>query len=977
MRYGFVTLFIFLLSGWQNPVPAQQLIIKNYTVNDGLISNAIRRVFQDSKGFLWIATLEGLSKYDGHTFTGYNNANGLQHNMVNDFYEAKNGLVYIALNNGSINGIAENKVSYTTPVAGAVVNRFITTPWQQVIATTDGKGLQLLKDGKLVIPGQLYPTSTFTDIAILNDTSFIATGDNFIRLFNKNFELIAEVNEGPYKYPEIKIYQDSKKRIWAGTTTGLKLIAGFPQKNKPILFEPLPAAFNVAALQKNIINAIVETADGTLWFGTKAGLVKINPDGSHKLITVNDGLSSNIITDIFQDREKNIWIGTAVGLSKMVTKSGITLYPLDNGVWTNDNLYLLFPFKENNFLVSTYNGVQVFDKVTGRFTPVINRGAEMYFNVVKNAAIPMMVGFYNMATFDTVTFRYDKKLAALPNNVSRVISDKDGNFFSANLTSLYFTAGKKTIKILDYRISSLLIDRLGNLWAGTWGNGLFCIKYFYTNDSLKIIENKNYLPGENIRWLYQDEKENIWAGSRYQGLYRMVKNKNDDFTISNFNQASGLTSNWVKEIMEDGKGNYWIASYNGLDKLIPRDTGYRVFNFSRVHNFFTSIIGMQISKDHSLWIATGEGLAHITDGEMEKTPPLPVYITKVFSPDSTYAPNTVNTYFSHKQNQLQFEFSSPGFINEKQILYSYRLSGSADTSFTTGTNQHTVSYASLQPGSYTFQVRALGWDGNWGSPASFAFIIKPAYWQTWWFITACIVITACIIYLFIKKRIQLIRHEAEMKQKIAATEMMALRAQMNPLFIFNCLNSIDNLIQMEEKEKATVYLSKFARLIRSILENSKSNIVPCWKDMETLQLYLELEALRFDNKFLYQVNISNEIINGDYKVPPLVIQPFVENAIHHGLLNKIEADKKLLVNVSVINNQLHYSIEDNGVGRAKAAAYKQLNKPAYQSLGMQITSERINLFNQQNNGAVKITDLYDELGNPTGTKVEVNLINQP
>lgn len=242
-----------------------------------------------------------------------------------------------------------------------------------------------------------------------------------------------------------------------------------------------------------------------------------------------------------------------------------------------------------------------------------------------------------------------------------------------------------------------------------------------------------------------------------------------------------------------------------------------------------------------------------------------------------------------------------------------------------------------------------------------------------------LLVASFISFIFYKNRrdARQKQQEAEFKSEVADTEMKALRAQMNPHFIFNCLNSIDNLIQMEEKEKATVYLSKFARLIRSILENSKSNIVPCWKDMETLQLYLELEALRFDNKFLYQVNISNEIINGDYKVPPLVIQPFVENAIHHGLLNKIEADKKLLVNVSVINNQLHYSIEDNGVGRAKAAAYKQLNKPAYQSLGMQITSERINLFNQQNNGAVKITDLYDELGNPTGTKVEVNLINQP
>jgi LytS/YehU family sensor histidine kinase len=214
-----------------------------------------------------------------------------------------------------------------------------------------------------------------------------------------------------------------------------------------------------------------------------------------------------------------------------------------------------------------------------------------------------------------------------------------------------------------------------------------------------------------------------------------------------------------------------------------------------------------------------------------------------------------------------------------------------------------------------------------------------------------------------------------MNEQLSKAKLEALRAQMNPHFIFNCLNSIDNLIQMDEKEKATLYLAKFATLIRSILESSTNDEVDCWKDMETLQLYLELEALRFDNKFSYVVTIAAEIKNGDYKVPPLVIQAFVENAIHHGLLNKIEHDKKLLVDVTVTNNHIRYSIEDNGVGRAKAALYKQLNQPAYESMGMRITADRISLFNQQSKSSVKIIDLYDEHESPAGTKVEVDLVH--
>jgi len=217
----------------------------------------------------------------------------------------------------------------------------------------------------------------------------------------------------------------------------------------------------------------------------------------------------------------------------------------------------------------------------------------------------------------------------------------------------------------------------------------------------------------------------------------------------------------------------------------------------------------------------------------------------------------------------------------------------------------------------------------------------------------------------------------EVNKKLVEVKLEALRSQMNPHFIFNCLNSIDSLIQNNEKEKATLYLAKFARLIRSILETSRIDVVACWKDMDTLKVYLQLEELRWEKKIRYELNISDEILNGDFKVPPLIIQPFVENAIYHGLLNKVSQDRQLLIKVWAAGNSIHYLIEDNGVGRTRAAAYKQLNRPSHQSMGMHISTERIQLFNQQNNGSVKITDLADEQGQPSGTRVFITLINQP
>jgi len=971
-----VYLIVLLITGCINPLLAQQQLLKNYTANDGLVSNTIRRIFQDSKGFLWIATWEGMSKYDGHSFTNFNTGNGLSHDLVNDFSEAKDGSLYVALNNGTIDIIADNKVIHTDIANKTVVNRFIHSPGHPVIVTTDYKGVQEFTDGRLVQQKQSSPNSTYLDLQWLNDSIFVAVGDSSIRAFNKNFELLTEIRD-IYAYGELKIYQDSKKRIWVGSPTGLKLMKEIPGKNRPIRYKKLPAPFNIDALQQRKINAILEDTEGILWFGTSSGLVKIDPDGSYQVITKKDGLSSNIITSIFEDKEKNIWFGTELGLSKLVTRSGIRLFNIEGGVYKSDNSSVLHLFKKNHILISQYNGLQLFDKRTREFTPVVNGLNQIYYHIIPNTDPPLLIGFNNIITFDTLSLKITSTFPLPIKPATRIIRDKSGNLFFANLDHLFMRAGKMYENLLPYRISSLLIDKKGYLWAGTWNNGVFRFRYNVRENGVEILGKDHFLSTEYVRSLFEDSKGNIWIGTRYKGVYQFKNNGGECCSVSNYDQSKGLSSNFIKAIKEDAKGNIWIAFYQGLDKLIPRDTGFNVFNFSRINNYFAGMSGMEIDEDNSIWLATGEGLAHITDGELEKLSPGTVFITKVSSPTLVYSQNTDKLTLPYRQNQLQFEFSSPSFINEKQVTYSYRLSGGSDNEWTKPSNQHIVSYASLKPGKYLFEVKIKGWNEVWGKTASFEFVISPPFWQSWWFILIGVFFCALIVFAIIKSRIKAIRHESEMKQKIAGTEMMALRAQMNPHFIFNCLNSIDNLIQTDQKEKATDYLAKFAQLIRAILENSKNNTIPCWKDLEALELYLEMEKLRWDHKISCTLTIDSQIQQGDYKVPPMIVQPFIENAIHHGLLNKTSGDKKLDIEVHLEEHNIKYTITDNGVGRLKAQEYKKINKPSQLSYGMQITKDRINLFNQDHNGSVKITDLYNAQHLPEGTKVEVWLTTQP
>ena len=217
--------------------------------------------------------------------------------------------------------------------------------------------------------------------------------------------------------------------------------------------------------------------------------------------------------------------------------------------------------------------------------------------------------------------------------------------------------------------------------------------------------------------------------------------------------------------------------------------------------------------------------------------------------------------------------------------------------------------------------------------------------------------------------------ESELKQKITEMQMQSLRAQMNPHFIFNCLNSIENFIMRNDKRAASEYLNKFSELIRIMLDSSRVDLTSFIKNMEGIQLYVELEQLRFNCKFSFKHDVDPELLNGDFRVPHLLIQPYVENAILHGLSQSEGENLRLYLSTTLEGEYIHYTIEDNGIGREKSAKYRNHNKPGHKSIGIELSEERINMFNQQYNGTggVEITDLYDTNGQPTGTRVKIKI----
>jgi hypothetical protein len=326
----------------------------------------------------------------------------------------------------------------------------------------------------------------------------------------------------------------------------------------------------------------------------------------------------------------------------------------------------------------------------------------------------------------------------------------------------------------------------------------------------------------------------------------------------------------------------------------------------------------------------------------------------------------------HTQNNIVIKLSDFNYWPFTNKTYFFRLSNKDP--WQKVDDNGIVSFLKLPPGNYKFEFAVAENEQAITNASAFLNLsIVPAFYNSTWFLILCILALVGIVYAWYRRRLKIVRDKAALKEKIAETEMAALKAQMNPHFIFNSLNSIENFIMKNEKRLASDYLNKFAQLIRSILDSSLNELVPLYKDLQTLQWYVELEQLRFNNNFTYQAILSDELKYGDYKIPSLIIQPYLENAIIHGLSHSHKSNLFLKLEVQLLNNNLVFTITDNGIGISQAKKINSHNKPNHKSVGLDITQSRINLFNKNNLNQTQVTEWLLMDGSVGGTKVVVTL----
>ncbi|MFN3315794.1 MAG: sensor histidine kinase, partial [Raineya sp.] len=372
----------------------------------------------------------------------------------------------------------------------------------------------------------------------------------------------------------------------------------------------------------------------------------------------------------------------------------------------------------------------------------------------------------------------------------------------------------------------------------------------------------------------------------------------------------------------------------------------------------------------NVWLATPKGLVKLPKSMPSKnTVPPMIYIEQVSIWEKALPLNS-SYYFNYDENNLFINFLGVTYRGRGLFRYKYRMVG-LDTSWIyTSSSNSFARYPSLPAGKYEFQVKAVNEDGIESEGIAVLQIeIERPLWQKSWFLLLIFSLLASMIFLVVRWRFKLLQKRNEVEKNLRESQLAALKVQMNPHFIFNALNSIQEFILLNEKKLANQYLGKFADLMRMTLEMSNEEKISLQEEIKMLDLYLQLEALRFEN-LEHQLDIDENLETTGMLLPSMLIQPYIENALKHGLLHK-KGIKKLNICFLKKDEHLECVIEDNGIGRVKSAEINRKNQKKHKSFAISATQKRLDLLNygNKNNIQSEIIDLYDEQNQAIGTKV--------
>lgn len=944
-------------------IQGQTTQIIRYTTNEGLPSNSVYRTVIDKKGFLWIAGENGVTRYDGRIFKNYTTVNGLPDNEVTEIMTDSSGRLWVlpfrkkpAYYNEATDrfensdtdpmlskiepantsyasvllhgGIAfynnERTVSIykngETKIYPAVFDKRVKTKPDRVIDIGDDTyivlcfdSLRYIQNGKAVKAtafGYAFDWSEF-----FNNTLYISQPKGIVAFrLNSSGDIIqTQKQEYPFSV-----------KVMCHTGTSLAITSG---NGNTYIVDPVTLQLQENILSDVIVRYVLEDRNGNYWLSTKdEGLIKIQQKRISSYTENRELVRS--FNAVLKTSNGKIITGNNKGelyiYDGLYTARKIILNTPDNSsdTWVRNILEL-----PAGIYVATQTGSFIIDKqrftISQSFLNADNKSTKAACRM--NDSTLLLGGHAQLFVYNTNTRQLTDSVlirvtAIGVNDKQQVyIGSTDGLYRKDKDSLFYFGRAEKAF---TYRVVSIVNTRDGLLWVARSSDSLLVLKDDKRVGSIPLGTD---VPGTVCKSMYSNKPGEIWVGTD-KGLSK----------ISYRLQQNGLTYQAIYFSTADG-----LLGEQVNDVMIKNDTAY---------------------------VATTGGISYLPVNLQLPLADIATFITRVSvnNTDTATLPSYTLPYF---KNNIRVEFSAVDLTGYNPF-FEYNINNRAwqrvENNFLSLQNQ--------PPGNYTIHIRSIRRDGRPSAQeAEIVFKIKAPFWKTPLF-QGGVVLLAIGVFLFFNQRRNRIKQKKAIEKlttekKIAELEMQALKAQINPHFVFNCLNSIKGFIYEKDYRQADKYLDKFSDLLRSTMDNADAAIISMEEEIKYLDTYLQLEKLRFADKFDYTITVTDNINKAKSFVPAMLLQPYVENAIRHGVRYLEDRKGKITVAVSQKEGYVYCEIDDNGVGRTKAAALKSAMHIEYQSRGMQLSKRRAELYNIEQT----VIDKTGARGEAAGTTIVLKI----
>lgn len=1001
---------------------------------DGLAENTVTSITEDWHGNLWIGCLNGgVSKFTGTGFINLTQQDGLINNKITKILALPEYKIMLIGTNDGISVYDETGFTSYHMSLNNVRERLDVTGFLQsknsVFVLTRGSGLYeyflTTRDLKKVTENNGFNYSTlfgaFTTNA--NDTLISLGRLGFI---HKNLQPTIHKNIG-----HVECFAADNKNIWIGTKNFDNLTVGgiyLLENNKLVNYNAL-----LGIESKQITSLLFDDEEDILWIGTSDnGLYSFVGNNFAYFRATDFNLNEFEVNDMHLDKNNKLWILTNQYLiSKLSDKNNkvfsLQLFTEKFTTFKGNELkrkyqYLNDPsgsYEKYEQLIANklYNYPNPYgSKVNGGFQ-ILAPGSLYKPNKYDIILQKSLTEFTNIQTdtnnlvwlgSNTGVFRFDPKTSDIK------YFDLEDNFF----TNITVTSDNKLIasewnnsSIYEINEKLLLSKRFAHstysspvnvtktkkhndsIWFLSSDHFLF----LYDNHQFTIFENPDSTENHGLTDICFDSQNHIIAGGNNGKVYIFELFNNSLKTKYIFSKLNGLLGTNIKWLECTPDDKLYIGTNLGINlidlndlykqetvfiKKIDKSSGY--INYSG----FLSVLG----NEGDLWVANKKEIVRINTNSIHENAlcncrlnlkSIEINDEKIDIEDHYKNSNlkSKSLVLPWYKNTIKFNFEIIKFLNPENVLLTYTLKKNKEVQQHETSERH-ITLQNLTPGHYDFGVDIYPKKPHDKfNHINFKFIIKEPLYKRWWAIAGFLILLAAIIWILANWRTKQIKYQErkrlEIAEKIAELELKALRSQMNPHFIFNAMNSIQNYMLDNDVDTALSYLSDFAKLIRITLDNVSKKFVTVEEELNYLKYYLSLEQMRFDKKFEAIINLPNEFDYNQILIPPMIIQPFIENSIKHGFVNKLD---KGLIKIDFFisdqdkNAELHCIIEDNGIGRTKSKELNQNQPNKQKSRGTKITTERLALLNQTHERKgynITIADLYNDNNDPCGTKVDI------